>query len=273
MPLTLIALAGFYAPDRAAVRYADALAQALHANLVLLHVNRAALVDPYELLDESYRRDELVLQADTVSALRRVAGRLRTPATVELSTDLLPAVAQDLAERYGPALFVLGQPAEEAAASIVPACVELLRAGQYPLLLVPAAAPAAVPQCFLVAADAEPFALSNEAQAWRPLLSRLGAEVLVAHVSAEGEDSAACAAALRAVQASGLLQGLPAPELRGYSQPQASCGILAAVQETQADVLILLARERSYLSELFHRSVTAQVLKHTPVPVLLLPVE
>ena len=33
----------------------------------------------------------------------------------------------------------------------------------------------------------------------------------------------------------------------------------------------LIARPRSFLSRLFHRSVTAQVLLHSAIPVLVLP--
>ena len=36
--------------------------------------------------------------------------------------------------------------------------------------------------------------------------------------------------------------------------------------------MVVLARQRSYLGELFHRSVTAHLLEHCPVPILVLPV-
>ena len=50
-----------------------------------------------------------------------------------------------------------------------------------------------------------------------------------------------------------------------------AAGVLRAVAEAQADLLILIARPRSFLGRLFHRSVTAQVLRGCPVPVLLVP--
>ncbi|SHJ81583.1 Nucleotide-binding universal stress protein, UspA family [Hymenobacter daecheongensis DSM 21074] len=274
MSLTLIAFAGFYSAARQAVRYADALAQALRANLVLLHVNRASLFDPYELVGEAYREEELTRQTDTAATLYEQAAALRTPATVELATDLLPVVAQDLAARYRPALFVLGQPHHEhaAAASVAQACAELLRAGHYPLLLVPATATAAPPpRRVLIAADREAFALAPTAHPLHQLLAGLGATVVVAHVSSGVQDDAGCAAALRAVQASGLLADLPTPELRGYEHDDYADGLLAAVQDTGADLVLVMARERSYLGELFHRSVTARLLAHCPVPVLVVP--
>ena len=74
------------------------------------------------------------------------------------------------------------------------------------------------------------------------------------------------------MQLSGLVHGLPTPALRGYEHDNYAEGVLAAVADTQADLVVVLARQRSYFSELFHRSVTAQLLERCPVPVLVLPV-
>ncbi|MFD1470729.1 universal stress protein [Hymenobacter caeli] len=273
MPLTLVVFAGFYPAARHAERYADTLAQALHGPLVLLHVNRAALYDPYKIVGERYRQDELATETDTTAALHRQAAALRTPATVLVTTDLLPEVARDVAARHHPALFVLSQPdPARPAASVVADCAELLRAGQHALLVVPAGAPAdQPPRRVLIAADREPFALAPAAGALRDLLARPGTALVVAHVSDGVEDDTGCAAALRAVQASGLVDGLPIPELRGYARDDYEAGVLAAVQDTQADLVVVFARQRSYWGELFHRSVTARLLADCPVPVLVLP--
>ena len=274
MALSLVVFAGFYATPRHTVHYANTLAQALHGPLVLLHVNRAAMFDPYALMAESYHREELNRQTDTAAALYRLAEELPTQPTVEVATDLLPEVARDLAARHHPALFVLSQPdAQPADSSVAQGCAELLRAGHFPLLLVPPTAPAAQPpRRILIAADAEPFTLAANAQPLHQLLALSGATLTVAHVSSGMQDDAGCGAALRAVQLSGLVQGLPTPELRGYVHSNYAEGVLAAVQDTQADLVVVLARERSYFGEFFHDSVTARLLAHCPVPVLVLPV-
>ncbi|MCB2379202.1 universal stress protein [Hymenobacter sp. BT635] len=274
MSLTIIAFAGFYEGARHAVRYADTLAQALQARLVLLHVNRASMYDPYEMLGEEFRQDELSRQTETAAALYRQAEGLSTPATVEITTDLLPVVAQDLAKRHHPVLFVLGQPEPGAAAStsVEASCADLLRTLHYPVLVVPRPAPGQEPpRRFLIAADREPFTLGPNARPLRQLLATLGTHIAVAHVSDNVVDDAGCGAALRAVQVSGLVDGLTTPELRGYAHHHSDAGLLAAVQDTQADMVLVLARERSYLSELFHRSVTGRLLAQSPVPVLVLP--
>ncbi|MET4072855.1 universal stress protein [Hymenobacter sp. UYCo722] len=274
MALTLVVFAGFYPTPRHTVHYANTLAQALHGPLVLLHVKRASMFDPYALMADSYHQDELNRQTETAAALYRLAEELHTQPTVEVATDLLPEVARDLAKRHHPVLFVLSQPGpNQADSSVAQACAELLRASHLPLLLVPATAPAdQPPQRILIAADREPFALAADAQPLRQLLALPGVALTVAHVSSGVEDDAGCSAALRAVQLSGLVQGLPTPELRGYQHDHYADGVLAAVQDTQADLVVVLARERSYLGELFHQSVTAHLLAHCPVPVLVLPV-
>ena len=275
MSLSLIVFAGFYPPARCAMHYADTLAQAVEGRLVLLHVNRASLFAPNDLVAQGYHQQELERQTDTAAILYQQAEDLRTTATVEVATDLLPAVAQDLAHRYQPALFVLSQPdeARPAVADLLKSCAEILRAGNYPLLVVaPTSASGQPPRRILIAADREAFVLTAEAQALRPLLALPGAVVVVGHVSSGVEDDEGCALALRAVQASGLVDGLPVPELRGFEHADYAEGLLAAVAATRADLVVVLARQRSYLGELFHRSVTARLLARCPVPVLVLPV-
>ncbi len=274
MALSLIVFAGFYPPARRAIEYADILAQAVGGRLVLLHVNRASLFDPNDLVAQGYHQQELTRQTDTAAILYQQAEGLRTTATVEVATDLLPAVAQDLAHRYQPALFVLSQADEDrpAAADLLTSCMEILRAGSYPLLVVSPTAPAEhPPRRVLIAADREPFVLGPEAQALRPLLALPDVELIVAHVSSGVEDDEGCALALRAVQASGLVDGLPVPELRGYQHEHYEQGVLAAALDTRADLVVVLARQRSYLGDLFHHSVTAKLLETCPVPVLVLP--
>ena len=276
MPLTLIVLSGFYAPARHAIHYADTLAQALRAQLVLLHINRAGLFDPYELVGsagEKYHRQELAAQTNTVVALRQLAHRLHVPATVEMATDLLPDIARELAARFCPALFVLGQPdaGHPDYDGMTAICAELLRAVHYPVLAVPITASTdQPPHRFLIAADREPFTLGPAAQALRPLLALLGTEVVVAHVSDGVVDDDGCAAALRAVRASGLVD-FQVPELRGYLDSDYADGVLTATQEVAADMVVMLARQRSFMSDLFHRSVTARLVEQCPVPVLVLP--
>jgi len=96
----------------------------------------------------------------------------------------------------------------------------------------------------------------------------------VLHVEAEASPAATTAAALKSVQGTGLTLELPQPirtrSVRGARPAEA---ILKAAQPSETDLVVVIARPRSFLSELFHHSVTAQVLLHSPVPVLVLPAQ
>ncbi|UYZ59656.1 universal stress protein [Hymenobacter latericus] len=272
MGTTFIVLTNFYPPARAALQYADALASAQGGQLVLLHANRASLYDPYVFAGEAWRRQELEQSADTEALLAQLAAQLRVPATVEVTTDLLPTVAADLAARYYPAVFVLGLPAasHNSPEQVSATTLDLLRAAQLPLLLVPEGTAPNPPQQLLVAADREAFELTEAAKVVTPLLRHMGTELTVAYVS-EVEDNAGCTRALRAVQHSGLAPNRSL-SLRGYLHKSAATGIMEAQQDVGADLVLLMARSRSYLSEVFHRSVTAQVMARTRVPMMVVPV-
>jgi nucleotide-binding universal stress UspA family protein len=272
MGFSFVVLTTFYPAAQRAVHYADALASALGGRLVLLHLNRASVNGLYAFAGEAWKQEEATLAAQTSVQLHQMAKQLHTPAAVELATELLPTVAQDMTQRYPTALFVVGL-SDADTPSIERLCataLDLLRAAQQPVLVVPRATRAASPpQRVLIAADQESFFLPN-AEAVNELLRGLGAELTVAHVSTV-EDDAGCAQALQAVEASGLTAGLSTVNLRGYLHLSPSAGLLEAIADTQADMLIVVARSRSYLGELFHRSVTAQVLGNCTVPVLVLP--
>lgn len=274
MNFTFVVLTTFYPAAQRAMHYAEVLACVLGSRLVLLHVNRASLYDPYMFAGEVWRQQELTLHSQTGTQLQQLAKQRRVPATVEMMTDLLPTVAQDIAQRYPTALFVVGIPDTKTTSleRLSTTVLDLLRAVQLPVLVVPRGTnPAARPRRVVIGADQEAFTLPH-AEAANSLLRGLSAELTVAHTSTV-EDDLGCALALRAVEGSGLTAGLPAVDLRGYLHPSPAAGLLEAVKDVDGELLVVLARSRSYFGELFHRSVTAQVLSHCPVPVLVLPVQ
>ena len=221
---SFVVLTTFYPAAQRAVHYADNLASALGGRLVLLHVNRSSVNGLYTFAGEAWKQQEQKLATQTSTQLQQMAKQLHTPATVELATDLLPTVAHDLTQRYPAALFVVGL-SDADTPSIERLCataLELLRAAQQPVLVVPRGTRAASPpRRVLLAADQEAFTLPNAA-AVNELLRGLGAELTVAHVSTV-EDDAGCAQALQASRgqrsgggpAYGAAARLPAPESGG----------------------------------------------------------
>ncbi|SFP90085.1 universal stress protein [Hymenobacter arizonensis] len=275
MKLTLIVLTNFYPAAQQAVSYADALASTLGYDLVLLHVDRAFHMNPY-LFPGAARRQPTVAEEEATGAqLMQLAQQLRAATVVEQAPDLQPDVVEDLAKRYQPALFVLGRPTpgSEYSDSINASALQLLRASQFPVLIVPAGSGApALPKRLLIAADCEEFMLTESAGCVRHLLGNREVEPTVLHVSPV-EDDRGCTSALRVVEHSGLLTNLPKARLRGYQHANPAQGILNAAADMKADLVVLPARRRSYFGQLFHRSVTAQVISTSPVPVLVVPAQ
>jgi len=105
----------------------------------------------------------------------------------------------------------------------------------------------------------------------RQLLTSLGAELTVLYVAPDGPNPEAEAAALASVEQTGLTVGLPPVHTRTATRTNPAAGILAAANSPDFDLVVLIARPRSFLGQLFHRSVTAQVLLHCALPVLVLP--
>jgi nucleotide-binding universal stress UspA family protein len=266
-------------PENAAhtARYAAALGQPLGLRLALLHcylyptlLEPALVGEVVEQLDRN--------EADTLAALRALASRLPGPAEVVEATGLVEEDVAAAIHRYHPLLLAMGLGAEHGLLDelLRSQVLPVLRATHRPVLLVPAltaVSPAvALPRRILLAIDGEPFALAAAARNLGELLASWGAAYTVAHILPNPDEAARSShLALADVRASGLLP--PTTPLRLYQEIYASpvAGITQALADTRADMLVLIARPRSFLGELFHRSVTAAVLRHCSVPVLLLP--
>ena len=255
-------------------RYAAALGRPLGLHLALLHHDLyPALLEP-TLVAEAIEQLEYH-EAETLAALRTLAGRLPVPTEVVEASGLLKDDVAAAIRRYHPLLLAmslgpeLGLLDELLRNQVLP----VLRATSRPVLLLPAAAPAAtLPRRVLVAVDGEPFALAASSRALSELLVSWGAVYTVAHTDLPQEQpGAAGQRALAGVRASKLLLPTTALILYEVAGQTPAAGILQAAADTQADLLVLITRPRSFLGALFHHSVTAEVLRHTPVPVLLLP--
>lgn len=272
-PLNFIAFADGEASPHHCLRYASTLAQAVHGQVLQLRVSEQSVTHSGRLAAEFCSPDDLLCQATAAAELASVAQELRARPTRQVIPDLPPALVQELADHHHPLVFVLSQryPDEDPDDSVATTCADLLQTS-YPVLVVPLTAPAGrVPRRILIAADREPFQLAPNSLPLRQLLALPDAELLTVHVAGVLEDGLGYDLADKAVLGSGLVDDLPAPELRGYEYGSYPRGLLAAVRDTHADLVVVLARQRSYFSDLFHRSVTARLLESCPVPVLVLP--
>jgi len=269
MTPTLLVLTDFSPAANRACDYATSLAVALAARLVLLHVRPDSGLDPKAL---GSKRTALSVSAAEL-ALDSLVRSSPVPAVAELAHGrVLPAVTEALS-RHQPNLVVLGRPDCDDLPDETPTttALQILQHAPYPMLVVPPTRPSvAPPRCLRLAADGEAFTLGGFAGSARHLLGALQAKLTVVHCAPYFKLSNA---PLESVLQTGMALDLPQPRTLQVVNTNPVKGILSAAQPADCDLLVMLARRRSRVSHLFHRSLTARVMLHCPVPVLVLPTQ
>ncbi|MBD2714070.1 universal stress protein [Microvirga sp. STR05] len=268
MATSLLILTDFFQASNRALDYATNLAGPLGARLVLLHVRRDSIIDP-----EMFTGELSNLSKEAIAlALSTVSGNLSVPVVAEVGHGRVASAVADAVSRHHPALIVLGRPdyTDTPDELVQTTALDILRTTPYPMLVVPhGVATVSPPRRVLLAVDGEPFTLGEYAGAARHLLTDLGAELTVLHVAKDASDADAV---LDTVLRTGLTTDLQAlVRTRTVAAANPATGILQAAVSDDFDLVVLIARQRSFLGTLFHRSVTAHVLLHSSLPVLVLP--
>ena len=268
MTASLLILTDFFQAANHALDYATNLARPLNARLVLLNVRRDSVLDPEHLTGDFSN-----LSKEAVAlALNSAARSLPVPVVAEVGYGRVEVAVADAVARHHPALIILGRPDHSDLPDelVQTTSLDLLRHSPYPMLVVPhLVASTAPPRRVLLAVDGEPFSLGTHAGSMQQLFTALEAEVTVLHVSAGHHELDP--AALESVRQTGLLHGLPPAHTRTASNASPARGILQVAQPHDFDLLVVIARERSFLGQLFHHSVTAQLLLDSALPILVLP--
>lgn len=276
MPPSFVVLTNLSPAAEKMVRYAAALGVPLSAQLALVHVyHDRTLLAPELAVATTVQTNRHY--AEAVAGVQALVRGLPGPAEGLVSVAPLPDAVAQAVWQYQPLLLVMGLSPEHTMvdALLHNQLLPVLRATRRPLLLVPAAATTtSLPRRVLLALDAEPFHLAAATRKLTSLLATWPAAYTLTHVETASEQkSHRSRNPLPDVHASGLLPPGAPLELYQPTEVAPAAGILQAITDTQADLLILLARPRSFLGQLFHRSITAQVLRHAQVPVLLVPAE
>ncbi|UOQ51154.1 universal stress protein [Hymenobacter cellulosivorans] len=269
MAASLLVLTDFRQPAHRALDYATNLATALAAPLVVLHVRRTAAFDAERFTGRITPRSAEA----TALALSSLTDQLTVPAVAEVQEGpVVEAVAKALAQ-HRPALLVLGRPDNEVLPDelVSTTALELLRAAPCPMVVVPPQSSLTLPRRVLVALDAESFSLGGHARFIQYFLAQLPSQLTVLHVS-PAPAAAGAAAAAEALKQAGIT-GAAAPQLRPLVRPEVAASIVEQAATGEFDLVVVVARPRTFLGRWFHRSVTAHVLLHSPVPVLVLPAE
>ncbi|WP_190923768.1 universal stress protein [Hymenobacter armeniacus] len=273
MSLSLVVLTDFFAVSNRALSYAAGLAGPLRAHLVLLHVRHDGLLAPAD-----YHASHTPEGAQrTRRALETLASAQPVPAEVDISDDYLPEAVQEVVRRHQPLLLVLGRPglAHAPQEIIVSTAMDLLRHTQTPVLVVPTVGwDAFPPRRLLLAVDGEPFRLCPNQRVVQCLLQADGGTLDVVHITDDYHRRPDAADILRSIRQNNLVDDGPALDrLHELSRQRIAGGVLEEAARQEADLLVVVARRHSLLGSLFHRSVTAQLLQESPIPVLLLPAQ
>ena len=270
---SLVVLTDFYAVTTRALSYAAGLAVPLRAHLLLLHVRHDALLAPEEY-SENYHTARSDRQ--TAYALQELAANQPVPTEVDISDEALPAAIHEAVQHRHPLLLVLGrpEPVVTSADLVTETALRLLRKVPYPLLLVPSPGwDAFPPRRLLLVVDGRPFSLRPNQDLLRRLLAATQGTLDVVHVVGENETMPDPEALLGTVRENDLVDTLPDSCLHQVYQNTVYAGVLEEAARLNTDLMIIIVRPHSWVGGLFHASVTARLLRESPIPVLLLPAE
>ena len=273
MNTSLVVLTDFHAVANRALTYAAELALPLDANLVLLHVRYDPLLGGVDDVDTYYARRQ---HWKTERALATLAADQPVTTTVDVASEVLSEAVKETVRRHHPLLLVLARAAQDAddAKMATRTAMGLLRNAPYPLLVVPDASPAtALPRRLLLAVDGESFHVRAHQQILRRLLRASTATLEVVHVTARQEYRPGEGVVLNTVRANDLVDALPEARFQDVSHATAAGGVLQVAASCGAGLLVVVARPHSFFGRMFHRSVTAQLIEQSPIPVLVLPAE
>ena len=271
---SLVVLTDFFAVTNRALSYAAGLAVPLDAQLVLLHVRYDGLPVPEGFQDQHSPQGEL----KTRQALLHLAADQTVPTEVDIAAGFLPSAVREAIVRHQPLFLVLARPdaAPDSADLLTNVVMDVLRHVPHPLLLVPTVGITPFPpRRLLLAVDGQPFIFNDlhHQQVLSQLLHASQATLDVVHVSPDQQTQPLEGALMQTLRANGLANTLTETRLHEVYHSTVADGVLEEVARQHADMLVVVARRHTLLGNLFHRSVTAQLIAQSPIPVLVLPAE
>ena len=271
MQPTFVVLSDLNSATDAVLRYTSQLATQLpEGHLVLMHVFQDPLLFPESaLMTPVTTPSRQAMMAD----LTQRAGQLPVPAEPEVTIDTLGLALADAVMRHHPLLLAAGreQPVNLIDRVLSNMALPVLQGAHYPLLLVPEEwQDPELPHRIVVAADDHPFWLTTPSLALADLFEALQPTTTVVHIAAAHGPSKADIG-LDSVRRTGLFGPIDNNSLYEVREEAPADGILHAAAEVDAQLIVVMARPHTLLGGLFHRSVTAQLLRRSPVPVLVLP--
>ncbi|GAB2849332.1 universal stress protein [Hymenobacter ruber] len=270
----LVVLTDFFAVSNRALSYAAGLAVPLKAHLLLLHAQHDRLLAP----DEFGAYHTWAGEERTFHELKKLAAAQSVPTEVAFSDYSIADIVHEVIGERELLAVVLGQPGFEGAPRglVARTAMGLLRHAACPLLVVPAMGwDKFPPRRLLLAADGDPFNLGPQHHTIYRLLRALHATLEVVHITDDEHARPTASALLATITQNDLVEDPAETPLHLHERYHArvASGVLAEAAQLEADMLVVVARHHSVMGSLFHRSVTAQLIQESPIPVLVLPAE
>lgn len=267
-----VVLTDFFAVSNRALSYAAGLAVPLKAHLLLLHARHDHLLAPTDF-EEYHTR---LGAHQTAYALEELAADQPVPTEVDVSDTSLSDAVREVMRNREVLLVVLGQPGFEGAPPelVAHTAQGLLRRVFCPLLVIPAIGwDQFPPRRLLLAVDGEPFELGALQSIVPRLLRALHGTLEAINITDDEHIRPTVSDLLNTITQSELVEDTLAEPLHLHERhhPRIATGVLAEAAQQQADMLVVVARHRSFWGSLFHQSITAQLLQESPIPVLVLP--
>ncbi|MDB5271424.1 MAG: hypothetical protein JWP58_4464 [Hymenobacter sp.] len=270
----LVVLTDFFAVSNRALSYAAGLAVPLKAHLLLLHAQHDQLLAP----DEFGAYHTWAGEEKTLHALEKLAAAQAVPTEVEFSDNSISDTVREVIGEREVLAVVLGQAGFRHAPPglVARTAMGVLRRAACPLLLVPAMGwDKFPPRRLLLAVDGDPFSLGPHHGAIYRLLHALQSTLEVVHITDDEHERPTASALLATITQNDLVEDIADAPLHLHERYHArvASGVLTEAAQLEADMLVVVARHRSFMGNLFHRSVTAQLILESPIPVLVLPAE
>ena len=272
MTPSLVVLTDFSALSNRTITFAAGLAVPLGAQMVLLHVCHNGLLAPDEYNSRRTRQGK----RKTIDALKLLAADQPVVTEVDISEDFLPDAVKEAVRRHHPLLLLLGRPgsASSPLENVTSTAMDLLHHTSHPLLIVPTVGwESEPPRRLLLAVDGRPFRLCPHQDVLRQLLHATQGTLDVVHVTDNEQVRHSAPTVLNTIHENELVDHLAESQLHSIHEPNVMGAILQEADRQKADLLVVVARRHSLLGSLFHRSVTAQLIQESPIPVLVLPAE
>lgn len=268
----IVVAVDFSTSSHKAARYAVALAHRFNAKILLLNV-----VEPPMIADDSFLGSVMITQAEIIedheNLLRReteVLGKFR-PATMDafVKEGFTTEVIRNFANEEAADLIVMGMKGKGESTSLFGSTTtRVVRAVSCPVLLVPSGAAYTEIKEIVLASDFDPDIALKDYTLLTDIAKEYGSLFKVVNVNVEERDLKQ-SEVIGKMRAGIAFSEFPT-EFHTVYEDSVEEGLEDYLEDSDHDLLVMIAREHSFLSRLFGKVHTKKMSYSTKKPLLIL---